>query len=274
TVDGVVYTVTITAGDTTGSVTVPTTEDTISGEADEVFTAAGAVTSGTTTGAVTNGSVTVQDNDSAPTVTIGDVTVSEGDNAIVPVTLSNPSTEDITVEVTVDGVVYTVTITAGDTTGSVTVPTTEDTISGEADEVFAATGVVTSGTTGAVTNGSVTVQDDDSAPTVTIGDVTVSEGDNAIVPVTLSNPSTEDITVEVTVDGVVYTVTITAGDTTGSVTVPTTEDTISGEADEVFAATGVVTSGTTGAVTNGSVTVQDDDSAPTVTIGDVTVSEG
>ncbi|MDY0781703.1 hypothetical protein, partial [Tenacibaculum sp. IB213877] len=273
TVDGVVYTVTITAGDTTGSVTVPTTEDTISGEADEVFAATGVVTSGTT-GAVTNGSVTVQDDDSAPTVTIGDVTVSEGDNAIVPVTLSNPSTEDITVEVTVDGVVYTVTITAGDTTGSVSVPTTEDTISGEADEVFTATGVVTSGTTGAITNGSVTVQDDDSAPTVTIGDVTVSEGDNAIVPVTLSNPSTEDITVEVTVDGVVYTVTITAGDTTGSVTVPTTEDTISGEADEVFAATGVVTSGTTGAVTNGSVTVQDDDSAPTVTIGDVTVSEG
>ncbi|MDY0781182.1 CshA/CshB family fibrillar adhesin-related protein, partial [Tenacibaculum sp. IB213877] len=110
--------------------------------------------------------------------------------------------------------------------------------------------------------------------TVTIGDVTVSEGDNAIVPVTLSNPSTEDITVEVTVDGVVYTVTITAGATTGSVTVPTTEDTISGEADEVFAATGVVTSGTTtGAVTEGSITVQDDDSAPTVTIGDVTVSE-
>ncbi|MDO6675976.1 choice-of-anchor L domain-containing protein, partial [Tenacibaculum sp. 1_MG-2023] len=112
-------------------------------------------------------------------------------------------------------------------------------------------------------------------PTVTIGDVTVSEGDDAIVPVTLSNPSVEDTTVEVTVDGVAYSVTILAGNTTGSVTVPTIEDTVSGEADEVFPATGVVTAGATGTITDGSVTINDDDGAPTVaSITDASGTEG
>ncbi|MDX8552805.1 Ig-like domain-containing protein, partial [Tenacibaculum sp. 1B UA] len=152
---------------------------------------------------VSNGAVnatgTIQDNDGAPIVAIGDVTVSEGDDAIVPVTLSNPSTEDITVEVTVDGIVYPVTIAAGDTTGSVTVPTAEDITSGEADEVFPATGVVTSGVTGAITDGSVTVEDDDvTVPTV------VSQTTNDTTPVITGTADSSD-TIEVTVNGVTYT---------------------------------------------------------------------
>ena len=167
--------------------------------------------------------------------------------------MSNPSSEDTVVDIlttvgtagTADytEVTTTVTIPAGDTSVDVTVPTTEDTID-EIDEDFTVDGTVTSGNTANTDpSGTVTILDDDDAPTITISDVDVTEGDDAVVTVELSNPSSEDIVVDiVTTVGtagsddyteVTTTVTIPAGDTSVDVTVPTTEDDID-EADEDF----------------------------------------
>ncbi|WP_299443960.1 thrombospondin type 3 repeat-containing protein, partial [uncultured Aquimarina sp.] len=82
-------------------------------------------------------------------------------------------------------------------------------------------------------------------PTVSIADVTVAEGDDAVFAVSLSNPSSEAITVTFTIDDATavetgdytepatLTVTIPAGSTTVNVTVPTVEDTTN-EPTETF----------------------------------------
>ncbi|MCH3885547.1 beta strand repeat-containing protein [Tenacibaculum aquimarinum] len=284
--------VTIPAGATSTSITLDTVEDTTN-EPTETFNVNGTVTSGTAT-QVNNGSVQINDDDNPPVVTIGDVVVDEGDVATVPVTLSNPSSTptEITIVQTngstqgaPDYVAITivVTIPAGATSTSITLDTVEDTTN-EPTETFNVNGTVTSGTATQVNNGSVQINDDDNPPVVTIGDVVVTEGDVATVPVTLSNPSSTptEITIVQTngstqgaPDYVATTivVTIPAGATSTSITLDTVEDTTN-EPTETFNVNGTVTSGTATQVNNGSVQINDDDNPPVVTIGDVVVDEG
>ncbi|MEZ7493852.1 Calx-beta domain-containing protein, partial [Leeuwenhoekiella aequorea] len=245
---------------------------------------------------------TITDNDKSPTVTIEDVTVTEGEDAVFEVTLSNASSQDITVDVTFTegtatdpedytATAVTVTIPAGSTTsGPITVPTVDDTIF-EPTEDFTVTGTVTTGTTAntsAEGTGSILDNEDPAGPTVTIEDVTVTEGEDAVFEVTLSNASSQDITVDVTFTegtatdpedytATAVTVTIPAGSTTsGPITVPTVDDTIF-EPTEDFTVTGTVTTGTTAntsAEGTGSILDNEDPAGPTVTIEDVTVTEG
>ncbi|MDH7444899.1 SdrD B-like domain-containing protein, partial [Aquimarina sp. 2201CG14-23] len=125
-------------------------------------------------------------------------------------------------------------------------------------------------------------------PTVSIADVTVDEGDNAVFAVSLSNSSSEAITVTFTVDDVMavetgdytepatLTVTIPAGSTTVNVTVPTVEDTTN-EPTETFevnitdAETNTTNTTLTVSDNQGIGTINDDDPVPTVSIADVTV---
>ncbi|WP_298321434.1 Calx-beta domain-containing protein, partial [uncultured Aquimarina sp.] len=115
---------------------------------------------------------------------------------VFTVSLSNPSSEAITVTFTVDDATavltddytepapLTVTIAAGATTGSVTVPTVEDTTN-EPTETFevnitdAETNTTNTTVTVSDAQGIGTITDDDGAPTVSIDDVSVDEGDNA-----------------------------------------------------------------------------------------------
>ena len=158
--------------------------------------------------------------------------------ATVPITLSNPSSEPITITLgTNDGSAdgsdytggpYTVVIPAGSTSGTVEIPTTED-LADEPNETFTVdVDSTTGGAVGSTANtGMVTITDDDAAPDVSIGDVTVTEGLTATVTVTLTNPSSEPITVTLgTNDGSAdggdytggpYTVVIPAGSISGTV---------------------------------------------------------
>ena len=138
----------------------------------EDFTVNGNVTSGNTDNTDPSGTVTIIDNDGAPTVTIGDVTVDEdAGTASVPVSLSNPSTEDVVIEITTTTgtagtddfteTTVTVTIPAGQTTVNVDIPITDDNID-EADEDFTVNGNVTSGNTDNTDpSGTVTIIDND-----------------------------------------------------------------------------------------------------------------
>ncbi|AEE19386.1 conserved repeat domain protein [Dokdonia sp. 4H-3-7-5] len=290
-----IVTVTIPAGETTGEVVIPITDDMLD-EDDETFTVDGTVTSGNTDNTDPSGTVTITDNDGAPTVTIEDVIVDEGAGTVtIPVTLSNPSDEDTVIEiVTTTGTaneddytetIVTVTIPAGETTGEVVIPITDDMLD-EDDETFTVDGTVTSGNTDNTDpSGTVTITDNDGAPTVTIEDVIVDEGAGTVtIPVTLSNPSDEDTVIEiVTTTGTageddytetIVTVTIPAGETTGEVVIPITDDMLD-EDDETFTVDGTVTSGNTDNTDlSGTVTITDNDGAPTVTIEDVIVDEG
>ncbi|WP_298556772.1 Calx-beta domain-containing protein, partial [uncultured Algibacter sp.] len=267
---------------TSVDVVIPITDDAIS-ESPEDFTVDGTVTSGNTSNTDPSGTVTITDNDSV-NVTIGDVTVGEGDGtATVPVTLSTPSAVDTVIDiVTTTGTAgtsdytattTTVTIPAGSTSVDVVIPITDDAIS-ESPEDFTVDGTVTSGNTSNTDpSGTVTITDNDSV-NVTIGDVTVGEGDGtATVPVTLSAPSAVDTVIDiVTTTGTAgtsdytattITVTIPAGSTSVDVSIPITDDTTD-EPNENFTVDGTVTSGNTSNTDpSGTVTIIDnDDSLP------------
>ncbi|MEH0084474.1 Calx-beta domain-containing protein, partial [Vibrio antiquarius] len=281
-------------------------------------------------------------DDDRPTVAaITSTTVNEGDIATLDVTLSNESTTNTTVNMMLTdgsaegGVDYTdtsVTITyesggievvtvnpdgsfivdvpANDTTYSVSVSTTDDDLF-EGPETFTLSGN-TDNQVGSVIGTGTIVDDgsgpgpdpDDDRPTVAaITDAIVSEGELATLEVTLSNGSTTNTIVNMTLangtaeggsDYTNTTVTVTyadsstdvisvnpdgtfdvivpALDTTFSVTMVTLNDDIY-EGDENFTLSGATTVQTTAAV--GTVTINDDADIPTATeITDIQVVEG
>jgi hypothetical protein len=266
------------------TVSVPTTDDTID-EPTETFTLNGTVTSGNTANTSASGTGTILDNDAAPSISISDVTVTEGQPAVFVVSIAGVSSVDTVVNVvTTTGTAgtadyttttATVTIPAGQTSVTVSVPTTDDTID-EPTETFTLNGTVTSGNTSNTTaSGTGTILDNDAAPTVSISDVTVTEGANAVFTISLSNPSSVDTVVDVvtatgtagTEDYTTTTVTVTipAGQTSVTVSVPTTDDTIN-EPTEYFTLNGTVISGNT-SNTNpvGTATIIDNDIVTNIT---------
>ncbi|MCE7731605.1 Calx-beta domain-containing protein [Vibrio campbellii] len=350
------FDVTVPANDTTYSITVSTTDDELF-EGPETFTLNGATAVQTTpaegTGTIVDdGSGPGPDpDDDRPTVaSISSTTVNEGDPATLDVTMSNASTTDTVVSMTLadgtadGGVDYTntqvtityadsstevvtvnpdgsfdVTVPANDTTYSITVSTTDDDLF-EGPETFTLSGATAVQTTPAEGTGTI-VDDgsgpgpdpDDDRPTVaSISSTTVNEGDPATLDVTMSNASTTDIVVSMTLadgtadGGVDYTntqvtityadnstevvavnpdgsfdVTVPANDTTYSITVSTTDDDLF-EGPETFTLSGATAVQTTPAEGTGTI-VDDgsgpgpdpDDDRPTVaSISSTTVNEG
>ncbi|WP_191117400.1 Calx-beta domain-containing protein [Vibrio campbellii] len=350
------FDVTVPANDTTYSITVSTTNDDLF-EGPETFTLSGATAVQTTpaegTGTIVDdGSGPGPDpDDDRPTVaSISSTTVNEGDPATLDVTMSNASTTDTVVSMTLadgtadGGVDYTntqvtvtyadsstevvavnpdgsfdVTVPANDTTYSITVSTTDDDLF-EGPETFTLSGSTAVQTTPAEGTGTI-VDDgsgpgpdpDDDRPTVaSISSTTVNEGDPATLDVTMSNASTTDTVVSMTLadgtadGGVDYThtqvtityadnssevvtvnpdgsfdVTVPANDTTYSITVSTTDDDLF-EGPETFTLSGATAVQTTPAEGTGTI-VDDgsgpgpdpDDDRPTVaSISSTTVNEG
>ena len=256
-------TVTIPAGQTTVTVNVPTTVDGLS-EADETFTVTGTVTSGNTSNPTATGTGTITDATGVPIVTIGDASNVEGTGISFPITLSVPSSTDTTLTFTFTNgtagtadyttTTQTIIIPAGQTTGTLVVPTTQDNID-EPSETFtvviSASNLPPSSTTDTAIG---TITDDEATPTVTISSPTVAEGNNAPFVITLSGPSSVDTVIDITTTTgtagtadyttTTITVTIPAGQTTVTVNVPTIDDTI-GEPNETFTLSGTVISGNT-----------------------------
>ncbi len=284
--------VTVPAGVTSFTVTVPTTDDAVV-EPTEGFTL--------TVGGV-EAAGTVLDNDGAAIGSIGAVSVTEGQAAVFAVTLTAESLQaetfalaltsgtatvgtDVSAAMTFsNGVTYNaatglVTVPAGVTSFTVTVPTTDDAVV-EPTEGFTLTvgGVAAAGT----------VLDNDSAAVGSVGAVSVTEGQAAVFTVTLSNASAAsetyslalasgtatvgaDVSAAMTFsNGVTYNaatglVTVPAGVTSFTVTVPTTDDAVVEDA-EGFTLTvgGVAAAGT----------VLDNDGAAVGSVGAVSVTEG
>ena len=213
----------------------------------------------TIVGSTTTADLVITDDDDTPVITIGNQSVTEGGTATFTATLSNPSSEDVTVEylsssgTATDGTDFTtittttLTIPAGQTSATFDVVTTEDTTD-EANE----TGTITlqnasnATITGDTTTADFVITDDDATPTITIADQSVAEAGTAIYRHIVRSFSS-DVTVVYTstsgtaTDGADYTgatntLTISAGETSGTFTVVTTADT-DNEIDETASIT-------------------------------------
>ena len=205
---------TISAGMTSVLARTPIVDDNVS-ESAEDFTLTATVTSGLTANPSSNSTITIEDND-APSLSMADLSVTEGVDAFAEFTiiLSNVSFEDISfdlaladglalglgvdygsvgtgdLEVSTDsGVTWadatSATIAAGMTSVLVRTPIVDDTVS-ESAEDFTLTAAVSSGaTTNANVLSTVTIEDND-APSLSVADLTVTEGVDTFAEFTIS----------------------------------------------------------------------------------------
>ncbi|MCZ2340934.1 MAG: hypothetical protein LC104_03960 [Bacteroidales bacterium] len=252
------------------------------------------------------GSVQISDNDDAPVITLNPATVttSEGNSGTtgIPftVTLSNPSSQTVTVAYATSDVLATagsdytgisgtlVFQPGGPLTQTVTVFVSGDTTF-EPDETFALDlSSPTNGTLG-VSHSTVTIQDDDPIPTLNVSSVTQDEGDSGttafVFTLTLTNASHEPIVVNyATADGTATsagsdyqaamgTLTFAPDETTKTVTVLVNGD-LTYEGNETFALNVTPVSGQVTIGTAGQGTITNDDPVPTVAITNVTANEG
>ena len=244
----------------------------------------------------------IVDDDPPPTISISDVTVTEGDtgttDAVFTVSLSAPSGLPVTVgftttsfgataEADVDYVPNgnTLTFAPGETAKTLTVQVLGDTLD-EPDETYFVVLFFPGNATVADFQGVGTIAGDDTA-LLSIDDVTVAEGDtgttDAAFTVSLSIPSSVPVTVDfATADdsataGLDYTatsgtLTFAPGETARTVSVAVTGDT-GDEPDEAFVVQLANLVNATPADTQGRATITDDDLA-LISIADVTVTEG
>jgi Ca2+-binding RTX toxin-like protein len=234
-------------------------------------------------------------------ISVSDVTISEaGGNAIVTVTLSQESTEVVTVDYTTTDDIATnpddyttqtgtLTFEVGETTKEISIPIIDDTLV-EGDEIFFVD--LANPTNATLTNNQaqVTITDNDTANIeITIDDVSVSEGVNsrtAIVTVKINQESAEIVTVDyTTVDNSATspndytsksgTLTFEPGETTKEIPITIVDDRID-ETNETFFVN--LSNATIATISDEQaiVTILDDDEPvppPQITINDASVYE-
>jgi hypothetical protein len=272
-------------------------------EVDETFNI---TLSNPTNSVISDGSAvgTISDDDPPPSITINDVTLTEGDsgtqNAVYTVTLSAVSAKTITVTAaTANGTAVApgdyaaitsqlLTFNPGDLTKTVTVTINSDLLD-EVDETYFVN--LSGASNGTITDsqGLGTINNNDPQPNLTINDVTITEGDagtqNAVFTVSLSAASGKTVTVNAaTANGTAvapgdYTaiasqlVTFNPGDLTKTVTVAINGDVLD-ETDETYFVnlSGATNAGITDS--QGLGTITDNDPLPNITVNDVTLTEG
>ena len=215
-------------GDTSKTFTVSTAEDTTD-EAAETFTVTLSGPTNATLGDGT-GTGTIADDDGAPSLSVADAAAAEGSDVSFTVTLSPASGKTVTVRydtsrpggTTAEAADFTaqtdrtLTIPAGSTTGTIAVPTANDTID-EADETFRLTLSSPTNATLADATATGTITDDDDA-TLSVNDVSGSEGGTLTFTVTLSVASEDTVGVTWTATAGGVSDTADTGDLAGSLT--------------------------------------------------------
>ncbi len=256
----------------------------------------------------------IVDDDEAPTVSVGDATaVAEGNDPktatdmTFTVTLSAASSREITVDYTLGGTATagedytdpatkTVTIAAGEATGSIVIPVLGDVVDEPNETITVALSNPTNATlstTAGDTEASGTITDDDDGPAVTIADASaVTEGNDPntatdmTFAVTLAAASEQDATIEYTLGGTAtagedYTdpetksITIAKGETEGSIVIAVLGDVVDEAAETIVVTLTSPTNATLGSPAEATGTITDDDDAPTVSVSDaLPVTEG
>ena len=160
----------------------------------------------------------------------------------------------------------------------------EDDVLDEANEVFDVVLSASRRVSLAKPMGMITILDDDAPPDVSIGDVAVSEGGVATVPVTLSTPSALPVTVVLqtldrtaasTSDYVALKTTATILPGTTSIRIPvTTRADLIHERDETLTVIASNARNATLARAEGTITILNNDASPLATVAPVSLAEG
>ncbi len=271
-------TVTIPAGATSVTTAIPVTNDDIA-ERDETFTLQGEITSTLGNGKTAEGTGTITDDDIGDLVPyVSDASLPEptgaDENMTFVVTLSHEVSEDTTIAMSIEdgqttdtdrGTASPVsfTILAGERNATVYVPIHPDALA-ESDETFNLIATITSALgKDAQGGGAGTIEEVNPDEAFSISNESAKEGEdeNLTFEVTLTQVSTVDTTIvlsltDVTTDGddhgdlTPMSVTIPAGETTAYVNVPVTEDFVREEnpSVETLSIDGEITEGLDAAV--------------------------
>ncbi|WP_460122705.1 LapA family giant adhesin [Pseudomonas sp. H3_G09] len=236
-------TITIAAGDTVGTVNVPTAANDVYNNGSTVSTTITGATGGnfenlvpSNTPAVTTITDSVDDTGLSLSAT---GSVAEGGQITYTATLTNPAGTPVTVTLSNGSVI---TIDAGKTTGTVTVPAPADDVYKDAGQVEVSIKDATGGnfenlvpnTTPVVTEITDTV---DTSTVKLTADTSVAEGGTVTYTATVGAPVTGSPVVVTLANG--QNITIAVGQTTGSVTYTAPNDALDGNAPLTNAITGV-----------------------------------
>ncbi|MFP0196746.1 retention module-containing protein [Pseudomonas sp. PHC1] len=229
-------TITIGAGQTTGTVNVPTAPNDVYNNGSTVTTTITGATGGNFENLVPNPTPAVTNIvDSVDTTNLtltATGTVVEGGQITYTATLTNPAQTPVTVTLSNGS---TITIGAGQTTGSVNVPTAPN-------DVYNNGGTVSTTITGATGGNFESLVPNTTPATTTVTDSidttnlslsatgSVAEGGSIVYTATLTNPAGTPVTVTLSNGSVI---TIEAGKTTGTVTVPAPADDVYKDAGKV-----------------------------------------
>ena len=291
-------TLTFTPGQTQQTISVPVIGDALN-EPNETFQVTlsnptnATIASGSATGTITN-------DDGVPQLSIGNASVTEGNSSSVTapftVTLSAASGQTVTVGyATAAGTAAagsdftttagTLTFAPGTTTQTINVPVLPDTID-EANETFTVGLSNATNATISTTTGTGTIVDNDTAPSLSIGNTSVTEGNsgtvNATLTVTLSAASGQTVTVNyATADGSATspadytstsgTLSFSPGQTSKTITVGVKGDTLD-EANDTINVDLSNPANATIADSQGVITVNDDDATPSLSINNISVT--
>ena len=294
--------VTIAAGQTSAPINVTPIDDLQTGEPPETVVLTLQPSAGYTLGSPTSGTVTISDNNPVPTLSVNDVSLTEGNAGTTSftfaVTLSSASTQTVTVNYsTADGTATTVsgdylptsgmlTFNPEETSKTVTVAVQGDTVP-EPDETFTLN--LSNATNANVTRaqGTGTILNDD-FPSLSVNDVSVTEGNsgttNATFTVSLSTPAVQPVSVQyATADGTATvadndytartgTLNFVVGQSSETITVPVAGDT-KVELDETFTFNLSNPTNATIARAQATGTIRNDD-LPGISVDDVSLAEG
>ena len=295
--------ITITAGNTTGTTSFTPTDDDIYEGDESAIIAIDTVSGGSATeDGDQSVNITITENESAPTLTLtssaSSIAEHSGSSLTLTATLSGATSEDVTVALAISGTATSetdysalsnMTITSGQTTTTASFTPTDDNIYEGNETAIIDVDSVSGGsaTESGTQQLTLTISDNESAPTVTLTSSasSVSEDGSAItLTATLSNATTADVTVTLSTGGTategtdyanLSDITVSAGDTTGTTSLtPTNDSTFEGD-ETITIDIDTVSGGS--ATENGtqqvSITFQEDDAGPTLTIADVITAD-
>lgn len=237
--------------------------------------------------------VTIVDDDTTPTLSVQDAVVQEGGALLFDVRLSRAADAPVTFRYGTangtagsgdyTGVTGTGTVPAGAASTTVTVPTTEDGTY-EAGETVLLNLFSLSGAAAGDTQATGTITDDDTAPRLTISDVSVVEGVFAQLTVTLSQASGALTQVEWrTTDGTAKSansdyvrasgvLSVQPGQTTGTISVRTLDDSVEDFGETLYVDLSAPRGASIGD-SRGVVTILDNE-GPALSVADASVAEG
>ena len=287
-------TLTINAGETSATIIITGIIDDLSSEGNETVILTLSAPNNATLGDDKVHTYTINDNDGTPTVSFSEITsnnLESVSSTSIEISIPFASEVDIRVDYTVTGTATgsgtdytlddgTLTINAGATTGTITISDIIDDSLDEMDEtIIISLSNPANATLGTNVVHTVTIQDNDSPPDIDF-DLTSSSGDEAnsskAITVNLSAISSKDVTVDYVVTGTATgsgtdyaladgTLTISAGSTSGTITIENiADDSLDEENETVIITLSSPSNATLGSDNVHTYTITDNDSAPVI----------